>query len=62
MTINQSEETKELANEAVSTEENGRLAKIIQDPFASMYLAATSVAVAFMFVVGGSALVSVALS
>lgn len=58
MTGNQSQEIREQAEIAVAPS-NSRLSRWIDDPFASMYLGAVSVAIAFSVVVGGSALIKV---
>lgn len=57
MTKNQTEETK-AAIEATIQPAQTKVEQLIDDPFASAYLAAATVAVAFSFVVGGMTIIN----
>ncbi len=60
MTNNQTEETKESVDAAVTTF-GDRVASIIDDPFKSALAATASCAIAITFVISGIGLVSVAI-
>ena len=57
MTKNQTEETREAVAVAIQPAES-RLERMIEDPFASIYLAAGTIAVAICFILGGMSIIN----